>query len=87
MAKVSLKLVVIIFLYCIANSTYGQTDLFIDYQPLVSSGKIPEVFTQKTFTKIENDLSRDRGSMTENEELIFLERIHFSIDELLHFCY
>ena len=84
MAKVSLKLVVIIFLYCIANSTYGQTDLFIDYQPLVSSGKIPEVFTQKTFTKIENDLSRDRGSMTENEELIFLERIHFSIDELLH---
>jgi hypothetical protein len=55
-----------------------------NYTPLESVGKMPAVFVQSTESKIEAELSGDRGSMTEKQKIAYLEHIHYNIDELLH---
>ncbi len=57
---------------------------FEAYSPLQSRGKMPEIFRTSTQDKIDESLKEDRPSMSEKEELIFLENVHYNVDELLH---
>ena len=57
---------------------------FNDYKTLASVGVIPSDFTQLTYDKIKADLSKERTNLKGKNEKIFLEGIHYSIDEMLH---
>lgn len=60
----------------------GQQD-FNHFQTLISSGTIPADFTQRTLEKIENEKGT-RENLKSTEEKVFLEGIHYNIDQLLH---
>ncbi|HIP31721.1 MAG TPA: hypothetical protein EYG86_03065 [Crocinitomicaceae bacterium] len=84
MSKIRLQFIVFLFAFFVQSDVcFSQSDSFENYSALQSKGKIPDVFIQSTQTKVENALAKGRSGMSEEEELIFLERIHFSIDELL----
>lgn len=57
---------------------------FDKYQPLRSTGEIPEDFLTRSYNKIEADRLQNRTNLKKKQEKIFLEGIHYSIDELLH---
>ncbi len=76
-------LFLLLFTGCVFFSFAQETITFENYTNVESVGKIPSVFTESTQSKIERDLDKDRGGMSEDEEIIFLENIHYGIDELL----
>lgn len=57
---------------------------FDQYKSLISVGTIPADFSSMTYSKIDEDLKNDRTNLKGRAEHIFLEGIHYSIDELLH---
>lgn len=65
------------------NIAFAQQD-FNTYQTLKSVGVIPEDFSAMTYSKIKEDIKKNRTSLNGNKERVFLEGIHYSIDELLH---
>jgi beta-barrel assembly-enhancing protease len=83
--KVRFLIVCYVFLafVTVSNSVYAQQN-FNDYKTLASVGTIPNDFTQLTYEKIKVDLKNDRTTLKGQNEKIFLEGIHYSIDELLH---
>ena len=69
---------------CVSFSGYTQIDnTFSNYVNVESKGKIPSAFTESTQSKIDKDRLKEHDGMTEKEETIFLENIHYGIDELL----
>ncbi|MDX2360552.1 MAG: M48 family metalloprotease [Crocinitomicaceae bacterium] len=76
-------LILLFFVSSLSFSGFCQSDYFADYHPLQSIGRIPTVFTQSTESKIEAAKARNRASMDENEERVFLEYIHHHVDEIL----
>ena len=62
----------------------AQQDLTVNYTPIKSKGKPPKVFLQETEEKINNSAEKDRAGMSTTEERVFLEGIHYHIDELLN---
>lgn len=83
-AHQKIKLLLVIMLgFLFTNSAYAQQD-FNTYQTLKSVGVIPDDFSAMTYTKIKADIKKNRTSLNGNKERVFLEGIHYSIDELLH---
>jgi predicted Zn-dependent protease len=83
--KFRLSVVCFVFLAFFTNgvSILAQQN-FNDYKTLASVGTIPADFTQMTYAKIKEDLKKERTSLKGKNEKIFLEGIHYSIDEMLH---
>ncbi len=83
--KFRLSVVCFVFLAFFTNgvSILAQQN-FNDYKTLASVGTIPTDFTQMTYAKIKDDLKKERTSLKGKNEKIFLEGIHYSIDEMLH---
>lgn len=65
------------------NSTSAQQD-FNNFKTLLSVGAIPADFSSKTSDKIRDDLKSHRTDLKGKAEKVFLEGIHYSIDDLLH---
>lgn len=66
-----------------ATSAFSQQN-FDDYKSLISVGPIPADFSSMTYSKIKEDIEKNRTTLKGKSERIFLEGIHYSIDELLH---
>lgn len=62
---------------------FAQTD-FNNYKTIVAKGPIPDDFTTATYQKIANDRGTRRDDLSARKESVFLEGIHYSIDEILH---
>lgn len=56
---------------------------FNQYQPLVAKGEIPKDFSLRTSSKIEEDMQRKKENLNQREQKIFLEGVHYGIDEIL----
>ncbi len=67
-----------------SNVTFCQIDLSKSYSPLRAQGKIPEVFTMPTASKVNDGLSTQRNELTKKQQEAFLKTIHYGIDEILH---
>lgn len=63
--------------------TLAQTD-FNNYITLQAQGKIPLDFSKQTSLKVEEGKSEDREGLNKQEEVKFLEMIHYGIDNILH---
>lgn len=66
-----------------AGVSFGQEIDWNNYKSIKAAGKIPEIFSTTTQEKIDADLQKGRSSMATADELIFLEHIHYNLDELL----
>ncbi len=78
----SVKIFLLTFLLS-ATSAFSQQN-FDDYKSLISVGAIPADFSSMTYSKIREDIENDRTTLKGKTERVFLEGIHYSIDELLH---
>lgn len=75
-------ILLITFIVQQTNQVSAQQD-FNHFQTLVSQGPIPEDFTRKTLEKIEQEKGT-RENLKSTDEKVFLEGIHFHIDQILH---
>ncbi len=73
----------IVFFLLITSITFSQVD-FQNYSTLKSNGVIPEDFKDLTYNKIKRDLQKGKEELSKSDEKIFLENIHYNIDEILH---
>ena len=76
------QLLLTILIVVTSASAVAQQD-FNQFRTLVSSGAIPADFSTQTYNKIETDLSEHRTGLSSSQERIFLEGIHYSIDQIL----
>jgi hypothetical protein len=67
----------------LANLIQAQVD-FDNYTTLLSSGAIPEDFTQRTYEKLEEDLAKSIDDMSEAEKKKFYTNTNYTIDALMH---
>lgn len=72
----------ILFVLQIGCLVHAQQD-FNNFKILQSQGKIPDDFILKSSMKVEADMKADRENLNSREKRIFLEGIHYGIDELL----
>ena len=75
-----------IIILCFLVFTYNvcaQQD-FNSFKTLRSEGKIPDDFSRLTVEKIQEDKGNTDRSLSKAQEKIFLEGIHYGIDQLLH---
>ncbi|MGV3632677.1 MAG: M48 family metallopeptidase [Bacteroidota bacterium] len=66
-----------------ASSVYGQQD-FNNFNNIQASGDIPTDFTTNAFRKIEDDLHTGELKLKGEKEKVFLEGVHYAINDLLH---
>ena len=57
---------------------------FNHFHNLRAEGPIPEDFTLRAYRKISDDLAENRVEMKASREKVFLERVHYAINDLLH---
>lgn len=67
----------------ITGISFSQTD-FDNYVNIESKGEIPEDFISKTYEKIDFDLNQDNREISKKDYRIFLEGIHYGVDDILH---
>jgi len=72
-----------LLLFLSGSSALAQQD-FNNFKTLLSAGTIPADFSSKTSEKIQEDLKSHRTDLKGKAEKVFLEGIHYSIDDLLH---
>jgi hypothetical protein len=77
-----MKYLYILSLILLTNIVFGQQD-FNNYQTLKAQGAIPEDFSTTTKEKVETNKGTHEN-LSKTKEKIFLESIHYGIDELLH---
>ncbi len=65
------------------NFITAQQD-FNKFKTLQSVGTIPNDFSSLTYQKIKEDLKTQKGNLSKSEEKIFLQGIHYGIDDILH---
>lgn len=75
-------LLVMALLFFITKPTLAQQD-FNNFTPLVSVGKIPADFVVRTSAKIEAEMKNKKENLSEREKKVFLDGIHYGIDEIL----
>ena len=76
------KLICILLLF-ISFGVLSQQD-FNNFKTLNSVGKIPADFSSLTYQKIAEDLKTNKGNLSKAQEKVFLQGIHYGIDDLLH---
>lgn len=69
--------------FFLSNSAFTQQDLKKDYSPLKSMGSVPSILTESTESKITRGMKISHPGMSKEEQLHFLEDIHYGIYELL----
>lgn len=67
----------------LTSALYGQQD-FNNFKNIQASGDIPQDFTTNAFHKIEDDLKYGELKLKGEKEKIFLEGVHYAINDLLH---
>jgi hypothetical protein len=72
------------FILLLSGSISAQQDLTKNYAPLKSSGSLPDILIQSTQSKIDEGLKVERATMSKQDKVEFLEKIHYSIDDLLN---
>ena len=71
--------------FFLSSSILGQNYDFNNYHTLQSSGEIPENFLEKTYKKIDRErVMENRTTLSKKQEKVFLESIHYGIDQILH---
>ncbi len=74
----------ILCLIFLSSFVFGQHD-FNNYQTLKAQGSIPEDFSTATKEKVQNEISKGtHQTLSKSKEKIFLEGVHYGIDQLLH---
>ncbi|MBI1838355.1 MAG: M48 family metalloprotease [Flavobacteriia bacterium] len=76
-------LILNIFLVVSIVNVCAQQD-FNNFKTLKSVGPIPNDFSALTYEKIDEDLKKTKGNLTYGQEKIFLQGIHYGIDDILH---
>lgn len=67
----------------LTSALYGQQD-FNSFKNLRASGDIPSDFTARTFRQIDADMQNNEVDLKASKEKIFLEGVHYAINDLLH---
>jgi hypothetical protein len=67
----------------ISTSALAQEIDWNNYHRLKAQGKVPEIFRMPTQEKIDLDFKKERSMSTE-QKVVFLEHIHYGLDELLN---
>ena len=75
--------IILIVLLVFTYNVCAQQD-FNRFKTPRSEGKIPEDFSRLTLDKIEEDKGSEGRSLSKAQEKVFLEGIHYGIDQLLH---
>ncbi|MFA7273297.1 MAG: M48 family metallopeptidase [Crocinitomicaceae bacterium] len=73
-------------LFCILLIALGQATAqqdFNNFQILHSTGSIPSDFVTKSSEKVQVDMQKERENLNIREKKIFLEGVHYGVDELL----
>ena len=83
MYKKIIGFLAIIFSIFFPATIFAQQD-FNNFKTLVSVGAIPKDFSSLTYMKIDEDLKEQKGDLSKAKERIFLQGIHYGIDEILH---
>lgn len=65
------------------SQSFAQIN-FNQYKTLKSQGNIPEDFSSSTHNKIDKDLENRDHNLSKSKEKIFLQGIHYGIDDILH---
>lgn len=73
----------VVVLILLANITFAQVD-FNNYTTLLSSGAIPEDFTERTYAKLEEDMENSIDNMSKAERTKFYTSINYTVDALIH---
>jgi predicted Zn-dependent protease len=76
-------LILIVILLIGTSNGFTQQD-FNQYQTIMAEGKIPSDFSVRTKEKVKEDLIQGRENLSRSQEKVFIEGIHYGIDELLH---
>lgn len=72
----------LLLLFFIGKNVLSQQDLN-NFKILQSQGSIPQDFIVKSALKVESDMKTERENLSSKEKKIFLEGIHYGVDELL----
>ena len=72
-----------VVLILLAKLSFAQVD-FNNYTTLLSSGAIPEDFTERTYAKLEKDVENSIDNMSDAERKKFYTNINYTVDGLLH---
>jgi len=80
--KSLIPLIALILSNLLDESIFAQQDLN-NFKILQSQGKIPDDFILKSSMKVKADMQADRENLNIREKKIFLEGIHYGVDELL----
>ncbi len=83
MLKQIITIKFVLFSLLISSNILAQQD-FNNFKTLISVGSIPKDFSSLTYKKIDEDLQVQKGDLTKAKEKIFLQGIHYGIDEILH---
>ena len=83
MYKKIIGFLAIIFSIFFTSTIFAQQD-FNNFKTLISAGAIPKDFSSLTYMKIDEDLKEQKGDLSKAKERIFLQGIHYGIDEILH---
>jgi predicted Zn-dependent protease len=67
-------------------NSYAQVD-FNNYKTLQAKGDIPEDFKEYTYLKVASNAKNPIKGLSSAQKNMFLERIHYSIDNILHSGY
>jgi hypothetical protein len=79
--KHNLALLFVILL--LSFSINAQVD-FNDFKNLKAQGEIPTDFIEDGFKKVKDDIDQHSSKLKGKEEKIFLEGVHYAINDLLH---
>lgn len=80
----AIRLALLLLFTAVNTMLFSQLQDFNHFQTLTAKGTIPADFTTITSTKIEEDIATRRTNLSPAKEKIFLEGIHYSIDQILH---
>lgn len=80
-----MKLINLIFILSIFSSLIFAQQDFNHFQTLTAKGDMPSDFSTQTKLKVEAEILKgNHKNLSKSKEKVFLEGIHYGIDELLH---
>ncbi len=79
-----LKTTTFLLLFALTFRGYAQKEDFTHFKTLLAKGPVPADFNTSTFNKVRADLLIRRDNLSEEDQKKFIEKIHRSVDDLLH---